>query len=112
MEPRILIIGRSIIIINILMQELQKFGRNVMGAADRPDIQRMLQFHNPDFIVIGNDLPDQERDELLVYLLNIKSNLKVHLAEKQAKPSPYDLVGFTNKKAVEWKIEQKLGKQL
>ena len=112
MEPRILIIGHNIVVINILIQELQKFGRNVMGATDRPDIQRMLQFHNPDFVIVGNGLSDQERDELLVYLLNIKAGLKVHLTEKQAKPSPYDLVAFTNKKAVEWKIEQKLGKQL
>ncbi|OJJ17920.1 hypothetical protein BKI52_29105 [marine bacterium AO1-C] len=112
MEPRILIIGRSTIVINILLQELQKFGRNVMGAAELPDIQRMLQFHNPDFIVVGNGLADKERDELLVSLLNIKADLKVHLVERQPKPSPYDLIEFTNKKAVEWKIEQKLGKSL
>lgn len=111
MEPRILIIDHNITVINILIHELQKFGRSVIGAAERTDIQRLLQLHNPDFVVIGGNLSDVERDELLVYLLNIKADLKVHLVEKKAQPSPYDLIEFTNKKAVEWKIERKLGKK-
>lgn len=111
MEPRILVIGRSLVVINILVQELEKFDRNAMGAVDRPDIQRLLHLHNPDFVVIGNGLPKNERNELLVFLLNIKADLKIHLVDKKEKPSPYDLIDFTNKKAVEWKIERVLGKR-
>ncbi|WP_299460032.1 response regulator [uncultured Microscilla sp.] len=110
MEPRILIIGRNLSVINILIDELEKFGRNVMGATDKPDIERLIQHHNPDLVVLGAGLSDKERDEMLVFLISVKANIKVQLIEKKEKSSPYDMVEFTNRKTVEWKVEQKLGK--
>lgn len=112
MEPRILIIGKNFSVLNILIRELEKFKRNVMGASEKHDIQRLIMHQNPDFIIIGGGLSDKERDEMLVFLISIKADLKIHLLEKKEQNSPYDLIELTNKKAVEWKIEQKLGKSL
>lgn len=119
MEPRILIIGKNLTIVNILIRELEKFDRSVMGATDKPDILRLLQNNNPDFVILGAGFSDKERDEMLVYLISLKADLKVHLAKKKVenpenkeKGSPYDIIDFTNRKAVEWKIEQKIGRQI
>ncbi len=111
MEPRIMIVGRNLSVINILIDELEKFGRNVMGATEKPDIERLIQHHNPDMVLIGAGLPDKERDEMLVFLISIKADIKVYVIEKKEKSSPYDMVEFTNRKAVEWRVDQKL-KQL
>lgn len=111
MEPKILMIGRSQEVIDILIEELKPFGRNIVGSNNKDTIKELLEKENIDFVVIGAGLPDEVRDEMKEFLVSIISNLIVHLIERTEKGSPYKLIEFTNQKAVEWKVEQKLGKR-
>lgn len=111
MEPKILMIGRTQEVIDILIEELKPFGRSIVGSNDKEIIKKLLEKENIDFVVIGAGLPDEVRDEMKGFLLSIKSNLTVNLIERTEKGSPYKLIEFTNQKAVEWKVGQKLGKR-
>lgn len=61
-------------------------------------------------MLIGVGLPDDVQNEMKEFLVSIKSNLIDHLIERTEKRSPYKLIEFTNQKAIECRVEQKLGK--
>lgn len=111
MEPQILMIGRKQEVIDILIEELQRLGRNVMGSNDKTIIETMIQEKSIDLVVVGAGLPDEVRKDMKDFLLILQPNLSVHLIERSEKSSPYQLIEFTHQKAVEWKVAQKLGKK-
>ena len=44
MEPKILMIGRRQEVVDILVDELKKFGRDIVGATEQVKIEKHLQF--------------------------------------------------------------------
>ncbi|MFT4525945.1 MAG: PleD family two-component response regulator [Granulosicoccus sp.] len=111
MEPKILLIGRKQEVIDILAEELNMFGRDVRGSNDKLRITSILQNEPISFIVIGAGLPDEVREELAAYVTGIRPDVGIFLIAQTEKSSPYNMIEFTNRKAVEWKVEQKIGKR-
>lgn len=111
MEPKILMIGRTQEVIDILIAELRIFGRDIVGSNDKDILKRILENKKIDFVIIGAGLPDEARNDMNDYLLSIQPGLVVNQIEKTDKSNPYQLISFTNQKAVEWKVEQRLGKR-
>jgi DNA-binding NtrC family response regulator len=105
MEPRILMIGRRQEVIDILAEELRKFGRNIHSANDQEKIEKLLKSQAFDFVVIGAGLPDHQRDFLTSLIESIKPGLPVYMIERKEKSKPQKLIKFTNQKALEFKID-------
>lgn len=106
MEPNILMIGRRQEVVDILVAELKKFGRAVIGVSDQDKIEQLLKSHSFDFVVIGAGLPDHQRDYLTSFIQTIKPELPVHMIERKVNSKPFKLINFTNNKALEFKIDQ------
>jgi len=106
MEPKILLIGRRQVVIDIIVEELRKFGRDIIGASEQDKIEKLLQTQKFDFVVVGAGLPDHQRDYLTSFIQAINTNLPVHMIERRKESKPYKLINFTNSKAVEFMIEQ------
>lgn len=111
MEPKILMIGRRQEVVNILIDELKKFGRDILGAIEQEHIEKLLHSQAFDFVVIGGGLPDYQRDFLMSFIESIKPGLTVYLTEKKVNSKPHKLVNFTNRKAIEYKISQVIKKK-
>ena len=109
-EPNIIIIGRKQAVINILITELSVFGRQVIGI-DRPEsTQELLRKNTIDLVIMGAGLGDEIREETKQLIQKSKASIPVHLMESGENPSPANMIDFTNKKAIEWKVQQVLGK--
>ena len=111
MEPKILMIGRRQEVVNILVDELKKFGRDITGASEQEQIEKLLQTQNFDFVVIGAGLPDHQRDFITSFIDSVKPGLTVHTIGRNAKSKPHKLINFTSRKAIEFKIEQVMKKK-
>lgn len=111
MEPKILLIGRRQEVLDVLVDELKKFGRDVAGASEQEKIEQLLRSQQFDFVIIGPGLPDHQRDYLTSFIQTIAPDLLVHLIERKMKNKTYKLITFTNNKAIEFKIEKKLGEK-
>ena len=110
MEPKILMIGRTQEVIDTLISELKVFNRDVIGSNKKDIIRSILVKDKFDFAVIGAGLPDEDRNDMKDYLQSIDPKLNMHMVERTEKGSPFKLIEYINQKAVEWKVEQKLGK--
>ena len=109
MEPKILVIGRKQEVIDVLVEELNMLGRDVRGAEEKTVITSILQNEHVNFVVIGAGLPDEIREEVAAYVTEIRPDVGIHLIERKESSSPYDMIDYTNRKAVEWKVGKKLG---
>lgn len=107
-EPFILLYGRNIDVIQVLCDELVKFGRQVAGTDDHIALGLLAAKHKIDFIVVGAGLPEKDRLETVEAIEKINPNIPVHLISRSDDPSPYHMIDFTNRKAVEWKVQQVL----
>ncbi|MBR9860511.1 hypothetical protein GYB22_07125 [bacterium] len=103
MEPQILMIGRKIEVLNILKEELKVFHRKVTIATGRDEIMEILENNPPDFVVIGAGLPDDQRISMENFIQKLKPDLPVFPIERSESTCPFDMIGFTNRMAVEWK---------
>ena len=106
MEPKILLIGRRSEVVDIIAEELTKYGRDIIGASEQEKIELLLHSREFDFVVMGAGLPDHQRDYLTSFIQAIKPELQVFMIERKGKDKPYKLVNFTNNKALEFKIER------
>jgi len=111
MEPKILMIGRRQEVVDILVDELKKFGRDIIGASEQEKIEKHLQTQNFDFVVIGAGLPDHQRDFITSFIESIKPGLPVYMIERKKDTKPFKLISFTNNKAVGFKIEKVIKKK-
>lgn len=108
MEPNILIFGRKLAIIKILISELANYNRVVFGADNKEDIQKIIEKEKIDFAVIGAGLHDEKRKEISTFIAQINNSIPVHIIEREENSSPSDMIDFTNKKAVEFKVQEVL----
>lgn len=108
MEPQILMLGRKLEVMEILASELEKFDRKVFYANDESLIEKHLNTHAIDFVVMGAGLPDERREELKTFIQKQKPELPVHLIVRSKAGGPTQMITFTHEKAIEWKIKQVL----
>ena len=107
MEPRILAIGRLQSTLDILVEEWERYGRNVIASNSKDRIKEIIETDSIDFICIGGGLPDNERDEMAEYISTINSSIQVHPIPRTAEAmGPYNFIPFLNNLAIMHKVRK------
>ena len=107
MEPRILAIGRLQSTLDVLVEEWERYGRNVIASNSKVRIKEIIETESIDFICIGGGLPDNERDEMESYIATIDSKIKVHpIPRNEEKMGPYNFIPFLNNLAIMHKVRK------
>jgi len=104
MEPTILLIGRNLDTLEILKDELEKFDRNIIYANSEDLIASNLKNNNIDLIVVGAGLPTETIKNMLELIERIAPKKELHVMEKTPGLTPVSMIGFTNEKAIMWKL--------
>ena len=105
MEPKILAIGRLQSTLDILVEEWERYGRNVIASNSKEKIKELIETGSIDFICIGGGLPDNERDEMVEYISKINSSIAVHpIPRTEEKMGPYNFIPFLNNLAIMHKV--------
>ena len=107
MEPRILAIGRLQSTLDVLVEEWERYGRNVIASNSKDRIKEIIETDSIDFICIGGGLPDNEREEMVEYISNINSSIAVHpIPRTEEKMGPYNFIPFLNNLAIMHKVRK------
>jgi len=107
MEPKVLLIGRSQQLIDVLIGELRNFGRDITGADNKEDVHDILKSYQIDLVVIGAGLPDEVRFDMKEFIITMIPRLPVYLIERTPDSNPAKMIEFVNQKVVEFKLSQK-----
>ena len=107
MEPRILAIGRLQSTLDVLVEEWERYGRNVIASNSKDRIKEIIETESIDFICIGGGLPDNEREAMVEYISNINSSIAVHpIPRTEEKMGPYKFIPFLNNLAIMHKVRK------
>jgi len=107
MEPRILAIGRLQSTLDVLVEEWERYGRNVIASNSKDRIKEIIETESIDFICIGGGLPDNEREEMAEYISTINSSIAVHpIPRTEEKMGPYNFIPFLNNLAIMHKVRK------
>ena len=107
MEPKILAIGRLQSTLDILVEEWERYGRNVIASNSKEKIKEIIETESIDFICIGGGLPDNEREEMAEYISTINSSIAVHpIPRTEEKMGPYKFIPFLNNLAIMHKVRK------
>ena len=107
MEPRILAIGRLQSTLDVLVEEWERYGRNVIASNSKDRIKEIIETESIDFICIGGGLPDNEREAMVEYISNINSSIVVHpIPRTEEKMGPYNFIPFLNNLAIMHKVRK------
>lgn len=107
MEPKILAIGRLQSTLDVLVEEWERYGRNVIASNSKDRIKEIIETESIDFIAIGGGLPDDEREEMVEYIAAIDSSIKVHpIPRNEEAMGPYNFIPFLNNLAIMFKVRK------
>ena len=107
MEPRVLAIGRLQTTLDILVEEWERYGRNVIASNSKEKIKEIIETDSIDFIAIGGGLPDDEREEMVDYISTINSSISVHqIPRNEEAMGPYNFIPFLNNLAIMFKVRK------
>ena len=107
MEPRILAIGRLQSTLDVLVEEWERYGRNVIASNSKERIKEIIETDSIDFVAIGGGLPDDEREKMVSYIATIDSNIEVHPIPRTEKAmGPYNFIPFLNNLAIIYKVHK------
>ena len=107
MEPRILAIGRLQSTLDVLVEEWERYGRNVIASNSNEKIKEIIKSDAIDFIVIGGGLPDDERQKMVDYIATINSEIGVHpIPKTEEKMGPYSFIPFLNNLVIMHKVKK------
>lgn len=107
MEPRILAIGRLQSTLDILVEEWERYGRNVIASNSKDRIKEIIETDSIDFVAIGGGLPDDEREEMVEYISAIDPTLEVHpIPRTEGTQGPYNFIPFLNNLAIMFKVRK------
>ena len=111
MEPRILAIGRLQSTLDVLVEEWERYGRDVIASNSKDRIKEIIETESIDFIVIGGGLPDDEREKMESYITTIDPKIKVHpLPRTEKAMGPYSFIPFLNNLAIMYKVSKAMEK--
>ncbi len=111
MEPRILAIGRLQSTLDVLVEEWERYGRNVIASNSKDRIKEIIETDSIDFITIGGGLPDDERDEMVEYISAINSNISIHpIPRTEEAMGPFNFIPFLNNLAIMFKVRKAMEK--
>ena len=107
MEPRILAIGRLQSTLDVLVEEWDRYGRNVIASNSKDRIREIIETERIDFVAVGGGLPDDEREETVAYIAGIDSSLAVHLLPRtEDAQGPFSFIPFLNNLAIMFKVHK------
>ena len=107
MEPRVLVIGRLQSTLDILVEEWERYGRNVIASNSKDQIREIIKNDSIDFVAIGGGLPDDERDQMVDYISTIDANISVHpIPRTEEAMGPYNFIPFVNNLAIMFKVRK------
>ncbi|MFT6747081.1 MAG: hypothetical protein ACJAZ2_001428 [Glaciecola sp.] len=107
MEPRILAIGRLQSTLDVLVEEWERYGRNVIASNSKEKIKEIIEGESIDFIAIGGGLPDDQRDEMVQYIATLDPNIEVHPIPRADEDfGPYSFIPFLNNLAIMHKVRK------
>ena len=104
MEPTILLIGKNVDTLEILKNELEKFNRTILFANSEESIILNLKNKEIDLIVVGAGLPNEVKDKMVELIQKIASKTPLHIMERTSGITPASMIGYTNDKAVMWRL--------
>ena len=101
MEPKILAIGRLQSTLDVLVEEWERYGKNIIASNSKNRIKEIIETESIDFICIGGGLPDKEREEMVEHIFALNSNIAVHpIPRTEEKMGPYNFISFLNDLAI------------
>lgn len=106
MEPKTLLIGRGLNTLEILREELIKFDREIHVANSNELLQEVLANVEIDVAIIGAGLPDETITSMVDLTRRLSPNIEIEIMEKKPGLKPTSMIGYTNEKAVMWKIKR------
>tara|TARA_B110000483_G_scaffold243405_1_gene333030 strand:- start:677 stop:1111 length:435 start_codon:yes stop_codon:yes gene_type:complete len=107
MEPRVLVIGRLQSTLDILVEEWERYGRNVIASNSKDKIKEIIKNDSIDFVAIGGGLPDDERDQMVDYISTIDANISAHpIPRTEEAMGPYNFIPFVNNLAIMFKVRK------
>ena len=109
MEPKILLVGRNLTVMEILKNELLKYDRNIVYANSIELIELKLNKGDIDLVVIGAGFPDTIRNEMEGRITVLHPNTPLFMIKRTADGNPAKMISFCNEKAIMWKIEKSIG---
>lgn len=112
MEPRILAIGRLQSTLDVLVEEWERYGRNVIASNSKEKIKEIIEAESIDFIAIGGGLPDDQRDEMVQYIATLDPNIEVNpIPRTDEAMGPYSFIPFLNNLAIMHKVREAKNEQ-
>jgi DNA-binding NtrC family response regulator len=107
MEPRILVIGRLQSTLDVLVEEWERYGRNVIASNSKERIREIIEKDTVDFVVIGGGLPDDKRDEMVKFIAAIDPSLDVYpIPRTEEAQGAYSFIPFLNNEAIMFKVRR------
>lgn len=104
-EPRILAIGRLQSTLDVLVEEWDRYGRDVIACNSKDRISAIIANDSIDFIAIGGGLPDDQREEMVDFIHGIDPGLEVHpIPRTENAQGAYSFIPFLNDLAVMFKV--------
>ncbi|UCH65419.1 MAG: hypothetical protein JSW63_12575 [Ignavibacterium sp.] len=108
MEPKVLLIGRSKQVVDILKSELKNYGRDIIGTENNKEaVYQILRSHQVDIVVIGAGLPDDVRMEIKEFIIALRPGLPVNLIKRTPDSNPQKMIDYVNQKVAEFKEMRK-----
>jgi len=104
MEPNILLIGKNLETLKILKDELVKFKRTIFYANSKATIDSCLKNDRINLIIIGAGLPIEIKENMLSFIDSNFPNIEKHIMERTPGITPASMIGYTNEKAVMWRL--------
>lgn len=104
MEPRILLVGRQQSTLDVLVEELKRYGREIVATNQPELIQLWLREDLIDFVVVGGGLDDSRRIEIEPLVKSTSPETTVHLLPRMPGASPASVIPFVNELAVLFKV--------
>ncbi len=103
-EPRILAIGNLQSTLDVLVEEWERYGRNVIASNSKDRIKEIIETDSIDFVVVGGGLPDDKRDEMVEYIAAIDPGLEVQPIPREEAQGAYSFIPFLNNLAIMFKV--------
>lgn len=110
-EPKILIIGRLQSTLNVIGEELTRYGRQIVASNSEENIKMIVSSGSIDFVAMGAGLPDSKREEMCKLIHEIDPNMHVKLLDRSTATGPPDLIRMVNDLAVLYKIAIAAGQE-
>lgn len=109
-EPRIIIFGRAQSTIDVLVDELTRYGRNVKGTDNQDELRQWVEANEADFVCVGAGISDDARKDAQELVRSLNPDLPVRAAKRKKGANPGRMIGFVNEQAVMYKIKKATGK--